>query len=194
MKHGTRSGYNKHNCRCIECRDWERDRKARYRARQRGEEPLDLSTLLVNGVLPPDDPETRAAYEMTHAAQNGTASPEVQARWDENMANRVAHPDEFGLTRHGTLTGYRQGCRGEACPVSPSCRTVAREYQKEYRRKQRGVGEFEHGTTTGYYARKCRCDECREAMREYSREYRRKRREAAGVQPSRGFSDSDCLC
>lgn len=145
----------------------------------------------MNGVLPPDDPETRAAYEMTHAAQNGTASPEVQARWDENMANRVASPDEFGLTRHGTVTGYRQGCRGEACPESPSCRDVAREYQREYRRKQRGVGEFEHGTTTGYYSRKCRCDSCREAMREYSREYRRKRREGAGAQSSRGFTDAD---
>ena len=186
MKHGTRSGYRKHNCRCVECRDWERDNKARQRARQRGEEPDTQRLTLVNGVLPPDDPETRAAYFEAQAALNGTASPEVQARWDENMANRT-----IDGRRHGTITGYyTDHCRCD------SCRTAAREYQRLRRagaRQKRTVG---HGTTSGYVSG-CRdnCPNtdytCRDAMRDYQREYKRRKREQAGVQSSRGFSDAD---
>lgn len=80
---------------------------------------------------------------------------------------------------HGTLTMHRRGCRGEDCPVSPSCAEVAKAFYSERNRTMvRSVKG--HGTNASW-ARGCRCEDCHEAHKQYHREYLRTRRESVPV-------------
>lgn len=78
--------------------------------------------------------------------------------------------EPIGFTaKHGTRTGYNQGCRCVECVA------VQAEYQRTYRRRRLEAGDFKHGWG-GYYTVGCRCDTCRAAMSAYVREYYQRRK------------------
>jgi hypothetical protein len=67
--------------------------------------------------------------------------------------------------RHGTKSGYTQGCR-DTC-----CRTANNEYMRQWREtvRNRPVPRHVHGTLNGQKNYGCTCDACREADNQHAR-------------------------
>jgi hypothetical protein len=78
---------------------------------------------------------------------------------------------------HGSVRGYRAGCRGECC------REAARRREATYR-IYKARPKFEHGTVTGYYNHCCRCGKCKAAGSAYQAEYRRTHPRGQQVPPA----------
>jgi hypothetical protein len=133
------------------------------------------------GVDCPAAPSCAEANLIVHGI---IKAPRPQREARERVA-RV--PREKPVVEHGSLTMYLRGCRGDDCPVSPSCREVAIAYYTEHNRSyERKVQP--HGTNASY-ARGCKSDDgcpnfgttertCYEAHVVYHAEYRAKRRGA----------------
>lgn len=132
-----------------------------------------LHQYAVVGCRCPDCQRAMADYqaERRAAIREATASLAAEAA--------TVGPIEVPEWPHGTLTGWRRGCR-----CGP-CREAHADYERAYRRRfpgrvgsahQRGTSTTAHGTRSRYVAG-CRCDACAEASREYDRQRRRRRRE-----------------
>lgn len=92
---------------------------------------------------------------------------------------------------HGKVSSYNRGCRCSLCRSAASeywrehrkaesykesqrkyrNSELGKEYQRKYRQSLKGQDHDNHGTTTGYSAHSCRCDECRKAQKYWSIEY-----------------------
>jgi hypothetical protein len=70
-----------------------------------------------------------------------------------------AKPAAVRSITHGTISGYRNGCR-DGCPAAVTCRAVKAEKERVQRRR-RGIKPrviVAHGTNQGYKKFECRSD------------------------------------
>lgn len=85
---------------------------------------------------------------------------------EKHLEDMIADPND---RRHGTVTGYKYGCRCERCrAASREARNKGAAMERE---RRKGVladmaadpRHPSHGTYTGYRDYGCRCEKCRRA-------------------------------
>jgi hypothetical protein len=116
-----------------------------------------------------------------HALGRTTCLEANRAYHREYRARRMtaAAADASTIPSHGTAYGYQLGCRGDACPATPSC-TDAMNAADTARRRAKGRtprSTVQHGTRSGYARLGCRKGDpcpasptCTEANRDAQRE------------------------
>ena len=185
-RHGTKTGYSYHNCRCRDCRDY-------IVLQNRKRNGLDLNKPIIPQVdqqnirdlIPeenifndPNDPRhgTVRGYDIRcpcDPCKNAKMEYIKQYRLDklEEMQNDPDH--KF----HGTTSGYIA-----SCPCD-DCKNAGSEYRKQYKldkleEMQNDPDHKLHVTRNGYGVG-CGCDPCSDAQSEYLKKYRKNKKQSS---------------
>jgi hypothetical protein len=77
--------------------------------------------------------------------------------------------------KHGSVTGYRRGCR---CPECRNANTASLNHRKAERSADPAAADRAgHGKTSTYLNYGCRCDPCKAAQSKSNRHYRQLRKQ-----------------
>lgn len=115
---------------------------------------------------------------LTPAQRTQRLIAEARRAVEEDERRQREWKEKYGRNRgeivHGTVKGYRRGCRCKPCKKSWS------NYINDYRLKKGIVKERRGGWTHGIpstYFRGCRCEECTPAGVEYNARMRARRKQ-----------------
>jgi hypothetical protein len=187
IKHGTRSTYLRHKCKCEPCKAAQSEYSRKRRGEPKPKPGLQHGTRTGYSSYKCRCDECKAAQAeyhrsrytprprqsqpLQHGTRNGYQSYKCRCEPCKDAQREYARTEkkrDSSKTPHGTVNGYKHyGCRCDEC--APLGRASARKFPKKIPDRP-----IPHGTVNGYTNYKCRCDDCNAAMRERARlEYRK---------------------